>query len=189
MYFEEAKVKRYFRKNSKEEKVPYFQINLPKNSKFNEVKPIGLIDINELEKLEGFLETNPIEENEAKINELKEENLKLKEEVESLKQVAKDLASDVNELKEDKLQLQNNLLTYKNHYEDKIEELNEEKEDSKGLLATITKLTTEKAEVEKENIFLKNRSLLNRILNKQYTKEDVEAIPEEVETEAKPSEE
>ena len=189
MYFEEAKVKKYHRKNSKEEKVPYFQINLPKDSKFNEVKPIGLIDISELEKLEGFLEANPIEEKEAEINELEEELNEVKQQLQEEKQQVNKLAEEVNELKEAKIKLQNDVITYKNYYEDKIEELSSEKEDSKGLLATITKLTTEKAEVEKENIFLKNRSLFNRLINKQYTKEDVEALPEEVNAEAKPSEE
>ena len=187
MYFEEAKVKEYHRKNKEGEKVPYYQINLSKKSRFSEVKPIALIDVAEIEKLSSFLEANPIEEKEAEINELQEERLQLKEEVDSLKAVAESLASENNELKKDKIHLQEGLLTYKSHYEDKAEELTEEKETSKRLLATITKLTTEKSELDKENIFLKSRGLFNRIINKQYSKETT--VPESIETEAKPSEE
>ena len=58
------------------------------------------------------------------------------------------------------------------------DKLVKEKETSKGLLASITKLTNEKKELEKENIFLKARGLFNRILNKQYKKEDVPEIVE-----------
>lgn len=187
MYFEEAKVKQYHRKNKEGEKVPYYQINLSKKSRFSEVKPIALIDVAEIEKLSSFLEANPIEEKEAEINELQEETLQLKEEVDSLKAVAESLASENNELKKDKLQLQEDLLTYKSHYEDKAEELTEEKETSKRLLATITKLTTEKSELDKENIFLKSRGLFNRIINKQYSKEN--DVPEIVEAESNANEE
>jgi len=189
MYYEEANIREYKRKDKEGVKRPYYQIRLKKKSKFNEVKPIALIDISEVKELESFLESNKIEEKEAELKQLKEENLQLKEEVNKLNGVAEDLASDVHKLKEEKTKLQQDLLNNKNFYEDKLEDLNTEKEESKRLLATITKLTSEKNEVEKENIFLKNRSLLNRILNKQYTKEDVEAIPEEVKSEAKPSEE
>ena len=132
MYFEEAKVKEYFRKNKEGKKVPYYQINLPKKSRFSEVKPIGLIDVNELKELEVFLEANPIEEKEAKIKELEEEVDSLKDQLKEFKQ-----------LKEDKLQLQEELLEAKaklenvielDKYEAKVEELSKEKDLTKSLL-------------------------------------------------------
>lgn len=179
MYYEKAEVKQYHRKNKEGVKYPYYQINLPKKSKFTEVKPIALIDIAEVKKLVAFLEANPIEEKEAKINELEAEKVEFKEQLQEYKATVESLSSEVNELKEDKIQLQEELLTYKEHYEDKLEELTEEKETSKNLLASITKLNNEKAEVEKENVFLKNRSFFNRIINKQYPKEN--DVPEIVE--------
>lgn len=179
MYYEKAEVKQYHRKNKEGVKYPYYQINLPKKSKFSEVKPIALIDIAEVKKLVAFLEANPIEEKEAKINELEAEKVEFKEKLQEYKATVESLSSEVNELKEDKIQLQEELLTYKDHYKDKLEELTEEKETSKNLLASITKLNNEKAEVEKENVFLKNRSFFNRIINKQYPKEN--DVPEIVE--------
>lgn len=185
MYYEKAEVKQYHRKNKEGVKVPYYQINLSKKSKFSEVKPIALIDISEVKKLATFLEANPIEEKEAEINELKAEIVEYKQQLQEYKATVESLSSEVEELKEDKIQLQEELLTYKDHYKDKLEELTEEKETSKGLLASITKLNNEKAEVEKENVFLKSRGFLSRLINKQYVKEN--DVPEIVE--AKPPEE
>lgn len=185
MYYEEAEVKEYYRKDSKGVKQPYWQIGVKKKSKFSKPKPIALIDIAEVKELESFLIANPIEEFKAKINELEEELSQYKQQLKTVKATNESLTSENNELKKDKIQLQEDLLTYKNHYEDKAEELTTEKETSKGLLATITKLTSEKAELEKENIFLKSRGLLDRITDKQYKKPDV---PEIVEADSKPSE-
>lgn len=59
MYFEEAEVKQYFRKDSKGVKKPYYQINIKKKSKFNEVKTVALTDIAELkELLKNYNEVN-----------------------------------------------------------------------------------------------------------------------------------
>ena len=182
MYYEKAEVKQYHRKNKEGVKKPYYQINLPIKSKFTEVKPIALIDIAEVKKLVAFLEANPIEEKEAKINELESEIVEYKQQLQEYKATVGTLSSEVEELKEDKIQLQEQLLTYKDHYKDKLEELTEEKETSKGLLASITKLTNQKTEVEKENVFLKGRSFLGRLFNKQYVKEN--DVPEIVEAKA-----
>ena len=123
MYFEEAKVKEYYRKNKEGVKVPYYQINLSKKSKFSEVKPIGLIDIHELKELKLFLENNPINEKEDKINALEKEIVLLKDQLKEFKQ-----------LKEDKLKLQEELLIAKNKLEIKSEELSKEKDLTKSLL-------------------------------------------------------
>lgn len=183
MYFEEAKVKEYYRKNKEGVKTPYYQINLSKKSKFSEVKPIALIDVAELEELTSFLDSNKIEETNVKLNELSEEVNELKQQIQEEKATVKRLSSEVKSLKEDKTDLQEKLLTAKNNYEDKAEELTEEKETSKRLLAKIVELN----ELKVENTFLKNRNWFNRLINKQYSKE--EDVPEIVEAEAKPSEE
>lgn len=168
MYFEEAKVKEYYRKNKEGKKVPYYQINLPKKSKFSEVKPIGLIDVNELKELEVFLAANPIEEKEAKIKELEEEVDSLKDQLKEFKQ-----------LKEDKLQLQEELLEAKDKLEVKSEELSKEKDLTKSLLLVRSDFLKQNAlkrlfKVEPES---------SKIISK------IKGLPEIVETEAKPSEE
>ena len=168
MYFEEAKVKEYFRKNKEGKKVPYYQINLPKKSKFSEVKPIGLIDVNELKELEVFLEANPIEEKEAKIKELEEEVDSLKDQLKEFKQ-----------LKEDKLQLQEELIEAKDKLEVKSEELSKEKDLTKSLLLV-------RSDFLKQNAFkrlFKVEPESSKIIGK------IKELPEIVETEAKPSEE
>lgn len=191
MYYEEAIVKTYYR-NYKNKKVPYNQLHLGKaeDSEFNKnpeepdkVAVIKILDFEDLANNNGLTKLNELE---AKYNELQEENIQLKTQVEELNSTAKSLASDVNELTKEKVQLQEDLLNANDKLTDKAEELTEEKNNSIKLLASITKLTNEKAEVEKENIFLKSRSLLNRIINKQYTKET--DVPEIVEAESKPSE-
>ena len=186
MYYEEAEVKEYYRKDSKGIKQPYWQIGIKKKSKFNKPKPIALIDIAEVKELESFLEANPIEEYKAKINKLEEDLSQYKQQLKTVKATNETLSSENNELKKDKIQLQEDLLTYKNHYEDKAEELTEEKEESKKLLASIVSLTNKNNELDKENTFLKSRGLKDRIFNKQYAKEP--DVPEIVEAESKASE-
>ena len=192
MYYEEAIVKTYYR-NYKNKKVPYNQLHLGKaeDSEFNKnpeepdkVAVIKILDFEDLANNNGLTKLNELE---AKYNELQEENIQLKQQIEELNSTAKSLASDVNELTKEKIQLQEELLIVNDKLTDKAEEVTEEKNNSITLLASITKLTNEKAEVEKENIFLKSRSLFNRIINKQYNKET--DVPEIVEAEAKPSEE
>ena len=178
MYFEEAKVKEYFRKNKEGKKVPYYQINLPKKSKFSEVKPIGLIDVNELKELEVFLAANPIEEKEAKIKELEEEVDSLKDQLKEFKQ-----------LKEDKLQLQEELLEAKDKlenvielekYEAKVEELSKEKDLTKALLLV-------RSDFLKQNAF---KRLFKVEPESSKLIGNIKELPEnEVEAEAKPSEE
>lgn len=169
MYFEEAKVKQYFRKNKEGKKVPYYQINLPKKSKFSEVKPIGLIDVNELKELEVFLEANPLEEKEDEIKKLKEENDSLKDQLEEYKQY-----------KEDKLQLQEELIEAKTKLENKSEELSKEKDLTKSLLLV-------------RSDFLKQNALKRLFKVEPESSKiigEIKRLPEnDVKTEAKPSEE
>ena len=117
MYFEKAIVKTYYR-NYKDKKVPYNQLHLGSDSKFNEnpeepdeVAVIKLLDFESLSNDNGLTKLNEME---AKYNELQEENLKLKQQIEELNSTAKSLASDVNELTKEKLQLQEDLLTAEN---------------------------------------------------------------------------
>ena len=203
MYFEEAIVKTYYR-NYKNKKVPFNQLNLGQDSKFNKnpeepdkVAVLNIIDFEELANNNGLTKLNEME---VKYNELQKENLQLKEEIEKLKSTAKSLASDVNKLKEEKIQLQEDLLKLEEKNKEIIElqkehkeelvvkdseiaelnyKLNNEKDYSKALLVVINDLF--------------KRNAFNRLRNtetesyKRVVK--LKELPEnEVETEAKPSE-
>ena len=205
LYYEEVNVREYKRKNKKGTEDPYFQIRLKKDSKFRKAEPIALIDIAELKEIEKNLDSSLIYEKEVKYNELLEEHNKLKQQLQEFKATNESLTSEVEDLKKEKLQLQENLLKADVKNEDIIQlqkehkeelsvlnkQLNEvkdntikEKDKVEGLLATITKLTTENSSLENENIFLKNRSLFNRLINKQYTQEEKD-VPEVIESEVK----
>lgn len=116
MYYEEAEVKEYYRKDSKGNKKPYYQIGIKKKSKFNEAKPIGLIDISEIKQIEKELNPTYRKEQEAKLNELSEEIIQLKQQVKELKEENTELTS-VN------YNLQQELLTIKEDHENKIEDI------------------------------------------------------------------
>jgi len=183
MYYEEAEVKEYFRKNKKGVRTPYYQIGIKKKSKFNEAKKIALVDIEELEELLENVDVNKLAEINETLETTSQELIQLKKELNEYKATNESLTSTVEELSSDKDKLQEDLIAEKTKYENKVEELSEEKETSKKLLASITKLTSEKSELEKENVFLKSRSIFNRLINKQYEREsNSNVIPEDVET-------
>ena len=159
MYYEEAKVKEYYRKNKEGVKTPYYQINLPKKSKFSKVKPIGLVDIAELEKLESFLEANPITEKEAEINELKVEHNEVKQQLQEAKATIESLTSEVQSLTEEKIQLQEDLLTEKNKNESLIETTNSKIEnansnviEAKNRIEELQKKQNEELKEQKEEL-------------------------------------
>ena len=81
LYYEEAEVKEYYRKNKEGVKVPYYQVGVKKKSKFSKPKPIGLVDLDEIRELNTFLKNNPIEDKEAEIIKLKEDKIQLQEEL------------------------------------------------------------------------------------------------------------
>lgn len=173
MYYEEANVKEYFRKDSKGNKKPYYQINLKKKSKFNEVKPVAIVDISEMKELIEAINTIDLNQLEANLDGKEREIVNLKQELQQFKEANSKLTSE-------NYDLQQQLISVNKNYENKLEEIASEKETSKKLLASITNLTSEKAEIEKENIFLKNRNLFNRIINKKYESEN-NKLPENVE--------
>lgn len=213
MYFEEAEVKEYERKSSnKTYKQIHLGIN-SNFKKFDKVAIIKINDFEELknnpkpEDVEGYLRTieeltsekeklqqdlqeqenkykNLIEEKDSKIEKANAKYDKLLEETNSKIEKAnanvieaKDKISEIQQEKE-------NIITDKdNEIKELNSKLNTEKEDSKKLLASIVSLTNKNTELEKENIFLKSRSLFNRLINKQYVKES--DVPEIVEAEAK----
>ena len=168
MYYEEAEVKKYTTKNKKTGKERInFQINLTKESKFREPKKIGLIDLSEIEEIANNLDFD-------KLNSIKDTLEETSEEI-------VDLKKQINQLKEDKLELQEKVLEVEEERDSNAKELLSEKETSKGLLATLTKISNEKAEVEKENIFLIKRNWFNRLINTKYNKDDSKILPDDLE--------
>lgn len=132
MYFEEAIVKTYYRTYNNK-KVPYNQLNLGTDSKFNpdpeKPETVGVIRLHELKELIAKADGTSLTEMEAKLNELQKEKLQLNKEVEELTSTAKSLASDVNKLKEEKVQLQEELLKNESNKELIIELQKEHKEE------------------------------------------------------------
>lgn len=135
----------------------------------------------------------------SEVEDLKKEKLQLQEDLLKAKTKNEKLIEETNskvdvananviESKENIEQLQKE---HKEELSDLNKQLNEEKDNTikekdkiEGLLATITKITSEKSSLEKENIFLKNRSFFNRLINKQYTEEEKD-VPEIIESEVK----
>lgn len=211
MYLEEAEVKEYARKNGTKYKQLHLGTNskFKKNEKVAVVNKDALEEFKEKysnpdyvdyieaenkdlasekdkvlaekESVEHDLqkEKEKVEDLNSKLNVAKEEIFKLKEEKEKLTSKLTN-AKDVLLTEKDNLENKNKeiIQLQKEHKKD----LKEESDKVEKLLASITKLTSEKAKLEKENDFLKNRSLLSRIINKQYKKEE-EDVPELVEAE------
>lgn len=165
MYYETAEVKKYTTKNKKTgiERTT-FQIHIKKGSKYRIAKPIGLIEIDELKKIETYLKHNPIEEKEAEINELNEEIVQLKQQLQESKATIESLTSEVNNLKEEKIQLQEDLL----NVEDKSEEIIQLQKDHKEEVAELNfKLNNEK-DLNKELLVVRSDFLKQNPLKRLF---------------------
>lgn len=168
MYFEEAIVKTYYRTYNNK-KVPYNQLNLGTDSKFNpdpeKPETVGVIRLHELKELIAKADGTSLTEMEAKLNELQKEKLQLNKEVEELTSTAKSLASDVNKLKEEKVQLQEELLKNESNKELIIELQKEHKEE----LAELNLKLNDEKDLVKELILVLHdvfkRNVYNRIRN------------------------
>ena len=188
MYFEEAIVKTYYRTYNNK-KVPYNQLNLGTDSKFNpdpeKPETVGVIRLHELKELIAKADGTSLTEMEAKLNELQKEKLQLNKEVEELTSTAKSLASDVNKLKEEKVQLQEELLKNESNKELIIELQKEHKEE----LAELNFKLNDEKDLVKELILVLHdvfkRNVYNRIRNtepesyKRIAK--LKELPEDVE--------
>lgn len=150
MYYEEAEVKEYFRKDSKGNKKPYYQIGIKKKSKFNEAKPIALVDIAEIKEVANNLDINKFNELKANLKETSEEVIELKQQLQEYKEANETLTSENYKLQQDLLQIKE-----KNEAEvkDLSSKLLHEKDLTKSLLVVRSDLL--------------NRSLINRIRNKE----------------------
>lgn len=175
MYFEKAIVKTYYRNYENNKKVPFNQVYLgnAEDSEFNknpeepdEVAVIKILDFEDLANNNGLTKLNELE---AKYNELQEENLQLKQQIEELNSTAKSLASDVNELTKEKLQLQEDLLTAKDKIEgndkDIIQLQKEHKQELKEATDKVEKLLILINSKDKDIVYLAERGLTKRIIN------------------------
>lgn len=188
MYFEEAIVKTYYRTYNNK-KVPYNQLNLGTDSKFNpdpeKPETVGVIRLHELKELIAKADGTSLTEMEAKLNELQKEKLQLNKEVEELTSTAKSLASDVNKLKEEKVQLQEELLKNESNKELIIELQKEHKEE----LAELNFKLNDEKDLVKELILVLHdvfkRNVYNRIRNTEpesYKRiANLKELPEDVE--------
>lgn len=185
MYFEEAEVKEYFRKDSKGNKKPYYQIGIKKKSKFFKPTNVALVDVAELKELISLAEPEVIAELEAKLNAVEEEKLQLKQELQQVKQQEEELTSEVENLRSEKQQLQQDLLKA----EGKSEEIIQLQQEHKEEIAELNfKLNNEK-DLTKTLLVVRsdllNRNFFNRIINKEPESSkkvaELKKLPEDVE--------
>lgn len=150
MYYEEAEVKEYYRKDSKGNKKPYYQIGIKKKSKFNEAKTIALADIDEIKDIAKKCDVNIISELEVKLKDSSKELNELKEQLKELKEENESLISENYKLQHDLINIKE-----ENEYElkDLTSKLLHEKDLTKSLLVVRSDLL--------------NRNFFNRILNKE----------------------
>ena len=125
MYYEEAEVREYNRKDKKTgvEK-PYYQIRLKKDSKFNEAKPIGLVNLSEIKELINSSDVAKYNELEANFNETSVEVNELKQQIQELKASNGTLSSEVEILKSEKVKLEDDLKIEKEKYNGLLEDTN-----------------------------------------------------------------
>ena len=153
MYYEEAEVKEYFRKDSKGNKKPYYQIGIKKKSKFNEAKTIALVDIDDIQQIEEYSNTDGLKELEVKLKEATVENDTLNKKLLQLKEGNETLEATVNELKDKVAELQQELL----QHDVKVDDLNSKLLHEKDLTKTLLVVRSD----------LLNRGLISRISNKE----------------------
>lgn len=197
MYFEEAIVKTYYRTYNKK-KVPFNQLNLGTDSKFNpdpeKPEEVAVVRLYEFKELLAKVDGTALKEMEAKFNELQEEHLQLKQELQEEKATSETLTSDVEKLKEEKLQLQEDLLKT----EDKNEEIIQLQQEHKEELAELNFQLSNEKDLTKELLLVRS-DFLKQGRIKGFLKVEPESskriaklkeLPKnEVVTDVKPSEE
>ena len=118
-------------------------------------------------KIETYLKHNPIEEKEAEINELNEEIVQLKQQLQESKATVESLTSEVKDLKEEKIQLQEDLL----NVEDKSEEIIQLQKDHKEEIAELNfKLNNEK-DLNKELLVVRSDFLKQNAISRLLKRE------------------
>lgn len=177
MYFEEAEVKEYERKN----KTKYKQIHLGTTSKFNKSEKVAVIKIKDLETLLSKPSLEDVKELEATIKELTSEKQNLQHDLQQVENKIKSINEEKSEKIEDAnskiekanknvIEAKDKVLEIQKEKEEVIDvkdaeikelnsKLNNEKDFSKKLLAVIN---------AKDNdiVYLANRGLGSRIINK-----------------------
>lgn len=174
MYYEEAEVKKYHRKNSEGVKKPYYQINLKKSSKFNHAKPIALVDISEIKEIEENSNQEKISEIKDELNELKITKHEVDEKLIQSEELNEKLTSENNILKEEISKLKSDLLKAKEKNEEIIQLQKDHKKElenkNKEIKELNSKLLKEK-DLTKSLLVVRNdlltRNLISRIRNKE----------------------
>lgn len=157
MYYEEAEVKEYYRKDSKGNKKPYYQIGIKKKSKFNEAKTIALVDVDDIKELLKSSTGGSLEEKEVKLKEATVENNELNKKLLQLKQDNETLIATANKLKDKVAELQQELLQVKKENDVEVKDLTSKLLHEKDLTKSLLLVRSD----------LLNRNLISRIRNKE----------------------
>lgn len=175
MYYEEAEVKEYYRKDSRGNKKPYYQIGIKKKSKFNEAKTIALVDVDDIKELVKNSTGGSLKEKEVKLKEATVENNELNKKLLQLKQDNETLESTVNELKDRITELQQELLQVKKETDVEVKDITSKLLHEKDLTKSLLLVRSD----------LLNRNLINRIRNKEPASSkkiaEFKELPEDVE--------
>lgn len=184
MYYEEAEVKQYFRKDRKGNKKPYYQIGIKKKSKFNKAGKIALVDIYELESLLEGIDSDKINETNTKLKSTSQELIQLKKDFDELKLDNESLMLNLEKISSEKEIVQENLLIEKDKLKEKTDDVVEVKdkliklqeEHKKEVKELHSKLEVASNKIEKlliiinnkdnDIVFLAKRGLGSRIRNK-----------------------
>lgn len=174
MYYEEAEVKEYYRKDSKGNKKPYYQIGIKKKSKFNEAKTIALVDVDDIKELVRNSTGGSLEEKEVKLKEATVENNELNKKLLQFKQDNETLIATANELKDKVAELQQELLQVKKENDVEVKDLTSKLLHEKDLTKSLLLVRSD----------LLNRNLISRIRNKEPTSSkkiaEFKELPEDI---------
>lgn len=181
MNYEKANVKEYFRKNSKGEKTPYYQIHLGNKTKFNKSDEVAIIKEDEFKSILNNNNDEYLTELENKVTESEERNKHLTEGLEKTYKAFEDLEKsykDIISKNEEHISEINELTKLNQEQEKRIEEVNSKiialYEDKDSNVAEIKELNYK---LNQEKDFTKallvamndlnKRSFFSRLFNKE----------------------
>lgn len=162
MYFEEAIVKEYYRKNKEGNKKAFNQINLGFKSNFMKEEAVVILRKEDFEEITSEANPENIKELEAAAKETRLKNDKLEHDLKLLQEKNLNLTSKVSGLTEENSLLKTSLIEANNDVTESKEEIIQLQKEHKEEIAAARKETLE---FSKAINYLLNRNLFNRIRN------------------------
>lgn len=168
MYFEEATVKEYYRKNKEGNKKAFNQINLGFRSNFQKEEAVVILTKETFEKITAEANPETITEIKAATEKIAIENDKLNQELQAMQEENLQLTEEVSDLTEEISKLKTDLIEANDKITNSKEEIIQLQKEHKEEIAEARKETLE---FSKAINYIMNRNLFSRIRN---------SIPKEV---------